>query len=121
MLHCENVLDGSDSTEEFDHLQRVLLRRVEEIESVLDFLHRNRILVGVVLKDELLEVQESTLVVDLLSHLDERSPGVLGGQSSTFWTLRSGDGVFDFEDLLQNRRGEHLATSSLVRAGKRGV
>lgn len=100
--------DGSDSAEEFDHLQRMLLCRVEEIESILDFLDGNRVLVGVVLEDELFEIQESTLVVDLLSNLHECSPSVLRRQSSTFRTLRSGDGVFNLEDLLQNCRGEDL-------------
>lgn len=81
----------------------MLLRRIEEIETILDLLHADRILVRVVLQNELLEVEESALVIDLLAHLNQRFPGVLGCQSSAFRALRSLDHVLDLEDLLQNR------------------
>lgn len=101
-------LDGGNGTEEIDHLQSMLLRRVEEIESVLDLLDTDGILVGIVLENELLKVQESTLVVDLLSDLDECSPGVLGGETSALGALSSLNDVLDLEDLLQDGRREDL-------------
>lgn len=102
-------LDGSDRTEELDHLERVLLGRIEEVEAVLDLLHRDGVLVGVVLEDELLEVEERPLVVDLLSHLDKRAPRVLGRQTRALRALRTLDEVLDLKNLLQNRRREDLA------------
>lgn len=97
--------------QEIRHLDRVLLRRKEKIESVLDFGYRNTVAIGVVLEDELFEVKESTLVVDLLSDLDHRSPGVLRCQSSTFGALSTLNDVFDLEDLLENCRSEDLTES----------
>lgn len=109
---CRYSLDGGNGTEEIDHLQSVLLRRVEEVESILDLLNTDGIFVGVVLEDELLEVQESTLVVDLLSDLDECSPGVLGGETGALGALGSLDDVLDLEDLLQDGRREDLHRES---------
>lgn len=95
-------------SEELDHLEGVLLGGVEEVESVLDLSDRDGILVGVVLEDELLEVQESTLVVDLLANLNEGAPGVLGGETSALGALRSLDHVLDLEDLLKDGGREDL-------------
>lgn len=92
----------------------MLLGRVEEVESVLDLLHADRILVGVVLEDELLEVEERPLVVDLLANLHERAPGVLGGETSALGALSSLDDVLDFEDLLEDGGGEDLPFTSLA-------
>jgi len=80
----------------------------EEIQSILDFSDRNTIPIGVVFENELFDVEESTFVVDFLSDLNERSPGVLRSESGTFGTLSSLNNVFDFEDLLKNRRSEDL-------------
>jgi hypothetical protein len=60
------------------------------------------------LEDQLLEVKERPLVVDFLSDLNHRSPGVLRRQSGALGALRTGDDVLDFEDLLQNGGGEDL-------------
>jgi hypothetical protein len=86
----------------------VLLGRVEEVESILDLGYRNGILVGVVLEDELLKVQESTLVVHLLANLDEGAPGVLGGETCALGALRSLNHVLDLKDLLEDGGREDL-------------
>lgn len=71
--------NGSDTSQEIRHFDRMLLRREEEIESIFNFCYRDTVPIGVVLENELFEVQEGTFVVDFLSDLDHRSPGVLGG------------------------------------------
>lgn len=86
----------------------MLLGGVEEVESIFDLGDRDGILVGVVLEDELLEVQESTLVVDLLANLDEGAPGVLGGETSALRALGSLNDVLDLEDLLKDSGREDL-------------
>lgn len=91
-----------DGTQEIDHFECMLLRGVEEVETVLDFRDADRVLVGIVLQNQLLEVQERPLVVDLLANLNQRAPGVLGGEPSAFRALRTLNDVFDFEYLLQD-------------------
>lgn len=97
----------------------MLFGGVKEIESVLDFLYADRVLVGVVLKDELLEVQERSLVVDLLSDLNQRTPGVLGGETSALGTLGALDDVLDLENLLEDCGGEDLCEGDPTRVSSR--
>lgn len=97
----------------------MLLGRIKEVKSVLDFLDTDRVLVGVVLEDELLEIQERPLVVDLLADLDERTPRVLGGETSALGTLSSLNEVLDFEDLLEDGGGEHLRRRARARVSLR--
>lgn len=103
-----NGPDGHDRVEELDHLEGVLLGRVEKVETVLDLGDLKRVLVDAVLEDELLEVQERALVVDLLPDLDERAPGVLCGESRALGALGADNDILDLEDLLQDCRREDL-------------
>lgn len=107
-VRAKDAPNGGDGAEEVAHLDRVLLRGVEKVETVLDLLDTDRVLVGVVLQDELLEVEEGALVVDLLADLDERSPSVLRGETGALGALRALDDVLDLEDLLQNGGREDL-------------
>jgi len=52
--------------------------REEEIESVLDFFDVDGVLVCAVLENQLLEVQECSLMRNFLSDLDDRSPRIGG-------------------------------------------
>lgn len=71
-------LAGNNRAEEIDHLLGVVPLGEEEIQTVLGFLDVHGILVGAVLQDQLLQVQESTLVGDLLANLNRGSPCVVG-------------------------------------------
>lgn len=79
-----------------------------EVETIFALRDVDGILVSTVLQDELLEVQEGSLVRHLLTQLYLGLPGVLGCQPGTVWTLTILNDVLDFERLLENRRGEDL-------------
>lgn len=68
---------------------------------------------GVVLEDQLLQVQKRPLVVYFLSNLDGSLPHVLGGQSGAVRALSVGNHVFDLKNLLENRGGENLSKTEL--------
>ena len=89
----------------------MLPRRVEEVEPVARLLDRQRVSIRAVLEDELLEVVERPLVVDLLPDLHQRPPRVLRRQPRAVGTLPVLDHELDLEDLLQDRRGQHLQRS----------
>jgi hypothetical protein len=65
--------------------------------------------VRVVLEDQLLEVEEGTLVRDLLADLNTRSPGVGGVGFGTVGALGIDDDEFDFEGLDEEGRLESLS------------
>ncbi len=81
---------------------------VEKIETVLGFVDRDCVLVCVVLEDELFEVEESTLVLHLLTNLNHSTPCVLCRKTRAVWALTILNDKLDLEDLLENRRCEHL-------------
>lgn len=56
----------------------MLSARIEEVQTIFRFRYADGVLVCSVLQDELLKVEESTLVVDLLTDLYTCSPCVLG-------------------------------------------
>jgi hypothetical protein len=98
----------------------VLFAGVEKVESILGFFDSDRVLVGAVFEDELLEVEECPFVVDFLSHLDESPPCVLGSQPGAFGTLSVSDNELDLKDLLQNGSREDLSDESCFSQGSRG-
>jgi hypothetical protein len=63
---------------------------------------------GHVLQDQLFEVQESALVVDLLTDLDNRVPGVLGLDFAAIWTLLASNDNLKNVGLLEDGRGKHF-------------
>ena len=71
-------LARNNGAEEIDHLLGVIPLGEEEIQTVLRFLDVHGILVGAVLQNQLLQVQEGTLVGDLLANLNRGSPCVVG-------------------------------------------
>ena len=54
-------------------------------------------------QDELFEVEESSFVRDLLTHLYDGSPGVACKTLCTIWTLVVCNDIFDLKGLLQDR------------------
>ena len=59
-------------------------------------------------EDKLLKEQEGALMRDLLSDLNESSPGILGSESCTVWTLCVLDEELDLEDLFEDRGSQNL-------------
>ena len=96
------ALHGHDTAEEIDKLLGVVSSREEEIDTIVNFLDVDCITVGTVLEDKLLEVEESTLVGDLLANLDDGAPCVVRETLLTIGALLVGLDELDFEGLLQN-------------------
>lgn len=78
----------------------------EEIQSVRLPLDIGNILVSVMLQNQLFNVQEGSLVIDFLTGLHDRSPGVLGHDLGTVHALLVGDNDFEDKGLLQDGGGE---------------
>jgi hypothetical protein len=76
---------------------------VEKVQTIPNLLDRDRVLLCVMLEDQLLEVQESTFVRHFLSHLDEGFPSVFGGEFCAVRALAVLDEVLNFECLFQDR------------------
>ena len=79
---------------------------VEEIQTVLDLLHRNGVFLRAVLEDKLLKKKEGALVRDLLPHLDHRRPRVLRGELGALGALPVLDEELDLEGLFEDGVGE---------------
>ena len=75
---------------------------VEEVQTVADLLHRDRVFLRAMLEDQLLKEQEGTLVRDLLADLDERFPSVLRCEFRAVGTLAILYKVLDLEYLLED-------------------
>jgi hypothetical protein len=93
---------GHDTAEEIDEFLGVVSRREEEIDTVVNFLDVDCVTVSTVLENKLLEVEESTLVGDLLADLDDGAPCVVCETLLTIGALLVGLDELDFESLLQN-------------------
>lgn len=81
------------------------LLTVEKVQAIPDFLHGDGIPLSSMFKNKLLEEQESTLMRDFLSDLNEGPPGVFSGKSCAVWTLCVLDEELDLENLLKDRGG----------------
>lgn len=86
--------------EELEHPQCSLSLEIIEIQTILSFEDVDTIFVCAMFQDELLEVEESTLMWNLLSDLYRGLPGVFCCHSGTIWTLGTENSVGDFENLL---------------------
>ena len=73
---------------------------IEEVQTVLHLLQRNRVFLCPMLQDKLFKVQECAFMRDLLPHLDKGLPGVLCSQFRTVGALSVLDQVLDLEYLL---------------------
>lgn len=94
-------LDGRNGGEEIDHLDGGVAMREKEVEAVFDFADVDTFSMRIVLEDELLEIEESTLVGDLLANLDAGTPGVGGIGFGAVGALGIDDYELDFEGLYE--------------------
>lgn len=90
----------------------MLASGIEEVETVLGLFDRNRVLICIVLEDDLFQIQEGTLVVYFLTYLHQRSPHVLGSQTTTGGTLGVLDHIFYLENLLQYGGSQNLGANN---------
>lgn len=74
--------------------------RVVKVKTIFDLFDRNRILVRSVFENELLEIQESTFMIDFLPHLDNGLPSVLCSKFCAVRALSVQDDVLNLEYLL---------------------
>jgi hypothetical protein len=88
--------------QELNHLIGVVSLSKVEVKTILGFLNVNGILVSTVLEDDLLEVEEGSLVRDLLTNLNSSAPGVVGIGLLTVGALLRGDDVFHLKCLLDD-------------------
>jgi len=96
------ALHRYDTAQEIHKLLCVVSRGEEEIDTVVNFLDVDCIAVSAVLEDKLLEVEESTLVGDLLADLDDGAPCVVCETLLTIGALLVGLNELDFEGLLED-------------------
>lgn len=118
-----DLLHWSDSIKKFYHLDSMTSLRIEEVQSVLDLLDADRILVGTVLQDELLQIQERPLVRHFLTDLNDRLPSILGCELGAVRALAVQNDILNLEDLLQDRGSEDLrfATGRYISKGTDGM
>jgi hypothetical protein len=90
-----------DRIQKVDELLCLISVCEEEVQTILDFLDVDSILVCAMLEDELFEVEESSLMRDLLSNLNASSPCIRGVRLCAVWTLLVCNHVFHLECLLQ--------------------
>lgn len=114
------VLHGHDRTQELEHLDGMRALTIVEINTVLDLTNVGGIFVCVMLEDQLLQVQEGTLMLHFLTHLYNRLPGVLGSHTRTLVTLLVGHHILNFEYLLQDRIGKDLVGKKKEERRKKG-
>ena len=86
---------------EGDQAIRVRIVLVLEVDSVGALLNANGLLVSIVFQNKLLKVEEGTLVVNALSHLDLRYPGMWRPSLFTVIALHVNDDELNLEGLLQ--------------------
>lgn len=92
-------LYGRNGREEINKLDSGVAVCKEEIKAVFNFTNVDTFSVRIVLEDELFEVEESTLVGDLLPYLDAGAPGIGGIGFGAVRALGVDDYELDFESL----------------------
>lgn len=97
-----------DAGQELDHLDSMTALAVEEIEPIPDLLDGNRVLLGAVLQNQLLEEEEGPFMGHFLAHLHERLPSIFCREFGAVRTLAVLDEVLELEGLLQNRVRQNL-------------
>ncbi len=83
------VLDRHHVLQELYQLATILWSTIKEIEAVLCWTNSKRILKHVVFENNLLQIEESSLVLYFLSNLNDAFPEVLGLHSLAVSTLLS--------------------------------
>mmetsp|Transcript_12425 Transcript_12425/g.31512 ORF Transcript_12425/g.31512 Transcript_12425/m.31512 type:complete len:207 (-) Transcript_12425:253-873(-) len=73
-----------------------------KVQAVCFFLNSDDFLVGIVLQDQLFQVEERTLVIHLLSGLANCNPGMLCLRFLALGTHVCVDDIFDYKSLLQD-------------------
>ena len=63
-------------------------------------------------EDELLEKEESALMLNFLSDLDEGPPSIFGSESCAVWTLGVLDEELYFEDLFEDGGSQDLVNGT---------
>ena len=91
-----------DILEEVDKALGVIPLGEVEVYTVVHLLDVDRILVGAMLKDKLLEVEEGSLVRDFLADLDDSAPGIVCVGLCTIGALVVVLDVLDLEGLLHD-------------------
>ena len=95
-------VDGDDGLEEVAEGHGVVPLGKEEVDTVVDFLDVDCVLVGAMLQNQLFQVQERPLMRHLLSDLYRRSPCVVGVALGAVWTLVVVLCELDLEALLHD-------------------
>lgn len=88
------------------------LLTVKEVQTVPHFLDGDGVLLSPVFKDKLFEEQESTLMLDFLSDLDEGFPCVFGSESCAVWALCVLDEELDLEYLFKDGGSQDLVNNT---------
>jgi hypothetical protein len=96
------VPNGHDCIQKVHKTRTVTTASKEEINAILHGLHTDDLLVGVVLEDELLEVQEGTLMSNLLTDLSHSIPSIFGFNLATIRALLSSNDNFKDVRLLED-------------------
>lgn len=95
-------MDWDDVLEKIDKALGVIPLGKVEVYAVVHLLNVDGVLVGAMLEDELLEVEESALVRDLLADLDDGAPGVVRVRLCAVGALVVVLDVLDLERLLHD-------------------
>lgn len=101
-------LEGNDSREEFTHADGMGSLGVVKVQAILGLLDVDGVLVSTVLEDELLKVEEGTLMRDLLPDLDHGLPSVGGHDLGAIFALHCADDVLNLKLLLKDGGGKNL-------------
>jgi len=109
LMHNDRKRETETYLYEVDKLESVASVIEVEIDTVGHFANGEGVGVGRVLQDELFQEEERSLVIDLLSHLRDRSPGVFGLRSRASRALIRLHDVLDDERLLQDGRSKHFS------------
>jgi hypothetical protein len=94
------IPNGNNAVEELNHFDRMASLAVKKVQTILDLLNRDRVLLGTMLEDELLEIKKGAFVRNFLPNLDESLPCVFGCKFGTIWALRMLYKVFNLEGLF---------------------
>ena len=88
------------------------LLTVEKVQAVPHFPDGDGVFLDPVFEDKLFEEQEGTLMLNLLSDLNEGLPSIFCSESCTVWTLCVLDEKLDFEDLFEDRGSQDLVNGT---------
>lgn len=96
--HC--LPNWNNGSQEFHHLDSVIPRCEEKVQPLLSLLDVECILIGPVLEDQLLQIQEGPFMRNLLAHLHHSFPRVLCSKFRAVGALAVQNHILDLEYLL---------------------